>query len=87
MNAREAYDLTELLRKDVTRANAAVREGILEDPRFAADCYKKLVSKEPLAAMSENMQAAVSVCARAKLLEMLVELPREMAGNMLSRDN
>ncbi len=87
MNAREAFDLTQLMRKDVTMANAEVRECILKDPKFAVDCFKKLANKEPLASMSENMQAAVSACAMAKLLEMLVELPREVAGNILSRDN
>ena len=87
MNAREAFDITELLRKDVALANAEVRECILKDPKFAVDCFKKLANKEPLASMSENMQAAVKLCAMAKLLEMLVELPREKAGEILSRDN
>lgn len=87
MNMRDAFDLTELLRKDVTTANATVRSCILGDPKFAIDCFRKLANKEPLAGMSKEMQAAVSTCAMAKLLEMFVELSREMAGNILSRDN
>lgn len=87
MNPREAFEITELLRKDVTAANAEVRRLILGDPKFAIDCFKALAKKEPLASMSANMQAAVSMCAMTKLFEMLVELPREKAGEILARDN
>ncbi len=87
MNARDAFEMTESLRKDVTMANATVREGILDDPKFAVDCYRRLLNKEPLADMSEEMQAVVSCCAMAKLLEMLTELPRKKAGEILARDN
>lgn len=87
MNAREAYELTTVLRKDVALANDTCRVGVLANPKFAVECYKRLVNKEPLADMTEEMQAAVACCAIAKILELLVELPREKAGEILASSN
>lgn len=87
MNAREAFDITTLLRKEIATANRKCRANVLADPSFAIDCFTRLISKEPLADMTPTLQAAVSCCAITKLLELLTELPREKAAEILARDN